>query len=61
MLTYQQSIHKLNIAEANYLWHCDRASTDEKVAEVLAILHKAKQTHRDLFGSLRRSDEGEWY
>jgi len=61
MLTYRESITKINIAEAVYLWRCDLADTAEEVAHALAILHKAKQTHRDLFGSLRRSDDGDWY
>lgn len=61
MKTYQESITHINIAEATYYWRSDRAATDEEIGEALAILHKAKQQHIAQFGSLRKSDEGDWY
>ena len=61
MLTYRESITKINIAEAVFLLRCELADTVEEINHALEILHKAKQTHRTLFGSLRRTDDGDWY
>jgi len=60
MKTYQESIAHINIAEATYLWRCDRANTAEEIGEALAILRRAKQAHRDQFGTLRMNDAGDW-
>lgn len=57
----EQSIRRINIAEANYLWHCDLGKTDVQLANDLERLIKAKQEHRAQFGSLNKDSEGDWY
>lgn len=59
IMSYTESIRRINTAEANYFRICDLADTDDTLAAALAILNEAKARHRELFGTLRRVD-GEW-
>lgn len=58
-MTYEASIRAINIAEANYFYLCELAETDDAIGAALESLHRAKQAHREAFGSLIRVN-GQW-
>lgn len=58
-MSYTQSIHAINAAQAQYYRLCDMGEHDDAIGEALAILHRLKAAHKAQFGSLTRI-EGEW-
>jgi len=58
-MNYEASIRAINAAQAHYFRLCDLAETDDAIGAALETLNRAKQAHRDAFGTLVRID-GEW-